>query len=114
MLRIILTTIFFLLCWVGIAGAAPFLTADSYLASTEVDQFVIYLDSGASIISSAKVNMDGTRSLWFDLSSVAPGQHVVKIRARASVWNLESADSDPFTFTKPSSPAKPAGLKLSP
>lgn len=89
-----------------------FLTCDPYPASAAVTQFKLWMDAAPVVVSPALINADGSAALHYDLTSLAAGNHTVKVSA-ANGW-AESPQSVPFAFVKPSaSLAAPSGLKLS-
>ena len=92
------------------ALAAPFIVADVVAGVTQCG---IYFDA-APKTTVAATNL----TCRYDLSGIATGAHVVKmtaISANDPIWGTqESVQSAPLNFTKPSTPAAPAGLTLTP
>lgn len=99
---------------VSICSASPFVVSDPYPTTvTQPDGFVITVDSGAAVDSTAQAITGGVR-LYFDVGSVTAGTHTMTIKAYKvdAVWGrLESAPAN-FTFTRPASPGIPAGVTL--
>ena len=86
--------------------AAPFLVCDEYKTPPPrntclPDTFLVQLDNGVWIQTPAHVNPNtGNTRLYFDLSGVPAGSHTVKVKAKCSQRNSESAESPPFSFRK--------------
>jgi hypothetical protein len=86
--------------------AAPFLVCDEYTTPPPrntclPDTFLVQLDNGVWIQTPAQVNPNtGNTRLHFDLSGLPAGSHTVKVKAKCSQRNLESAESTPFSFMK--------------
>ncbi len=106
-----------------VCQAAPFLRCDRYTVTMgDPDYFKVVVDSGTYIQSPTYVYPGETGdSLHYDLASLPAGQHTIKVQACNAAnppWSLEvcSADSAPFTFTKPVpavAPSAPVSLGLS-
>ena len=86
--------------------AAPFLVSDEYKTAPPrstclPDTYLVQFDNGVWIQTSAQVNpKTGNPRLYFDLSGLPAGSHTVKIKAKCSHRNLESAESTTFSFRK--------------
>ena len=86
--------------------AAPFLVCDEYTAPSSgnkclPDTFLVQFDNGVWIQTPAQVNPNtGNTRLHFDLSGLPAGSHIVKVKAKCSQRNSESAESPPFSFMK--------------
>jgi hypothetical protein len=99
--------------------AGPFLRCDQY-TSNPPDYFKVFMDNGSAVQSPIFVYTGETgAALHYDLSSVAVGSHTAKAQAckAATTWGPEvcSADSVPFTFTRPApsvAPTAPVGTRI--
>lgn len=106
-----------LLCLYSVnAWAAPFVVCDPYPTTvTQPDGFTVILDNGASVDSPAQTVTGGKR-LHHDISGVSSGSHTMRIKAykNDAVWGRLESDEAVFTFVRPASPGKPAGIGLEP
>jgi hypothetical protein len=92
----------------------PFIEAD--LIDQSTTHFAVSLDDGPY---SADLPVSGSpRICRYDVSSVSVGPHIIRMKAvipNSAGWGrLESAPSDPFSFTKPAAPVTPSGIRLVP
>lgn len=95
-----------------LAVAAPFIVGD--LADQTTTHCALELNGGAW---GPDVPVAGTapKECRFDIGNVAAGPHTVRAKAIKvdAVWGRqESPPSAPFSFTRPASPAPPAGIRL--
>jgi hypothetical protein len=67
------------------------------------------MDGAGQQTVAAKVNTDGTTTLWYDLGSTTTGTHNVTVKAK-SLWGESTAS--PFVFTKPASLSAPSGVDI--
>ena len=91
---------------IGTSYAGPFLVCDEYTNppprnSCIPDTFLVQLNNEPWEPTPAQVmpNTGNTR-LYYDLSGVPAGSHTMKVKAKCSQRNLESAESAPFSFMK--------------
>jgi len=99
------------------AWASPFVVSDPYPAdAVQPDGFAVSLDGGPVVESPADRVTSSTVRFKYDVGSVAPGNHTIKVKAFVydATWGrVESAEAV-FTFARPAAPAVPAGLRLAP
>ena len=99
-----------ILVFAGVASAraAPYLVCDSPPAGECVTSYLLILDGGTAIATSAP--------LRYDLAGIAVGAHTLTAFAVCDdpVWgHLESASSAPFSFARPKGPSSVAKLDIS-
>lgn len=98
------------------AWAAPFVTSDPYPSTvTQPDGFMVSLDGATAVASPAQAVTGGVR-LHHDVAGVSSGSHTVRIKAykQDAVWGRLESDEAVFTFVRPASPGRPAGIGLEP
>lgn len=89
--------------------AAPFVVCDPQAGVTE------YRVTGPAWVSPA-VPAEADGSIKMDVSAAAIGENSLMVQACNvdAVWGVQCSISSPFVFTRPATPAQPAGLKLNP
>jgi hypothetical protein len=104
-------------------NASPYLVCDSYPAGGGQPTAFVVMEgtvssAGVFVVtktypdSPAKINTDGTATLFFDTNVMSNGLKAVTVKAKNA--GGESAASSPFTFTLPVpvAPAVPTGFSL--
>ena len=98
------------------AWAAPFVVSDPYPTTvTQPDGFMVAVDGATAVASPAQAVTGGVR-LHHDVAGVSSGSHTVRIKAykQDAVWGRLESDEAVFTFVRPASPGRPAGIGLEP
>jgi hypothetical protein len=105
----------------GLSVVAGFLVSTEYIklpANTDnfdlPNQFSVQINAGAWNVSPAQTMPSSNTRLNYDLSSLAPGNYTIKVRAKNILWSLESGDSLPFVYSKQGSPHIPTGIVIKP
>ena len=103
----------------SLAYSAPFVVSDPIPTSAGVTECGVTVDAAAKvfipIVAVTPATVPPTVNCKVDTVPMLVGTHTIKLSHRAGApWNVESADSAPFAFTKPAAPVVPAGLGLSP
>lgn len=95
--------------------AAPFVVSDTLPAG--VTQCGVYMDAAAKVTIPVTA-VTGGNICKHDIAAISTGSHTVtmtSITVNDPVWgSQESVKSSPLSFVRPSSPAAPASLQLSP
>jgi len=104
---------------IPLAQAQPFVRSDPIPTSAGVTECGVTLDAAVKVfvpvVAVTPAPVPPTVQCKVDTAPMLVGAHTIKLSHRAGApWNVESADSAPFAFTKPAAPAVPAGLGLSP
>lgn len=121
-IRILLLCILFVWLLIGAAIdaiSAPFVVSDpAPLSGPQPTHCGVWIDTAARAETAVSRDATGAVFCKIDVGAVAAGgSHTVRASfiVRDSVWgSLESAQSPPFVFARPSLPAAPAGLGLAP
>lgn len=118
MKRLFGSVVAFLMVFLLLLFAGPFLVSDNYPTTvTQPTEFEVYMDGSTTPIISPAQTVSGGVRLHYDVGAVATGNHNVTIKAvRVDVaWGrLTSVSSAPFAFTKPSTPGVATNIGLEP
>jgi hypothetical protein len=103
-----------LFAWASCAVAQPYLYADTVGTSVTLTTCGVFMDAQPKTVAGT-VLVGTIVTCKHDLSGITGGSHTVRVTAIVNdpIWGpLESVQSLPFTFTKPSTLAAPTGLRL--
>ena len=107
-----------LVLWAAAAQATPFVVSDPYpLASTpQPTHCGVWLNAVPKAEIAVTAGPSGVYCKY-DVGTVATGSHTIKMshiyRNPVDPWaDLESAQSNPFTFQRPDVPGAPTGAAL--
>ena len=81
--------------------------ASPYLVSNAQEGVAYYQVVEGAVTAEVPAQTDG--SLRMEMAGTSVGLHNITVQA-CSMW--ECSETVPFTFTRPASPAKPAGITL--
>ena len=94
----------------SLAWSAPFLVCDPQAGVTE------YRVTGAEWVPTAGIPAEADGSIKMDVSMAPVGQSSLFFQACNvdPVWGVQCSISSPFGFSRPTTPALPATLRLTP
>jgi hypothetical protein len=101
-------------CW---AAASPFMVSDPYpVGGTQPTHCGVFLNAAPRVEIAVALKAENRPYCRYDLVGVAVGSHTIRMThvAKDTIWgDLESAQSVPFTFSRPGTPGVPTGPALS-
>ena len=101
----------------SLALGAPFVASDASLDTIQPTVCGVYVDALAKVEAPIVKDAAGKAYCKVDVGPLAAGAHTVKVThiIKDPSWgNMESAQSAPFAFSRPTTPTTPVGLELLP
>lgn len=101
----------------SLALGAPFVASDANIDTIQPTFCGVYVDALAKVEAPVVKDAAGKAYCKVDVGTLAVGSHTVKVThiVKDPIWGtLESAQSAPFAFSRPTISTTPVGLELVP